>query len=338
MRDVKVSWRVKEESDSDPRRQRHPARRETVDVGSGWRWWAGSARRPRRGSSDGPACSDSPRRVVSLTSHARRRDHVQSCPPTETRWRSRGSGEKLADCDICLKMIGSLGDAASHDGSTPGICLRAVARRPADRVLPPRFRGRAGRDPPCVALVGRTGRLGDFLRSRRSPSSSPDGQWLAAARVRPGGALVVRTRSPGTRIFILVPVQGGEPRHIPLPQPAGEAFLTQFLSPDRQHLAYQGSSSASRALPASWSSSASFFVRRDPPGGSARRPILRSRVSPGPRRRIPCSSSGVRIHRLWRVADRPEADPPTTVELAGHGAVHPLFAAFSGPSRFRAGA
>ena len=156
------------------------------------------------------------------------------------------NGEKLDNHDIYLKMVGS--SEMRRLTTNPGLDI-APSWSPDGRQIAflrgigvpvggGGFQVPSGFTIHLVSPLGGPDRkLSDFLAAIGKPSWSPDGRWLAVAGARVGGA-PGPTGAAGSGGFYLVPVEGGEPRLIPLPLAARDAFNPRF-SPDGRHLAYQ---------------------------------------------------------------------------------------------------
>ena len=145
------------------------------------------------------------------------------------------NGEKGDNLDVYIKTIGSpevlrLTTDPGIDGqpswSPDGRQIAFVHRRLPDFTATIHL---------VSPLGGSDRKVSDFLTAGGRPSWSPDGRWLVAARARPGVEPGLGSRSDG---LFLIPVQGGEPRPIPLPEAAGDPQNPKF-SPDGRHMAYQ---------------------------------------------------------------------------------------------------
>jgi Tol biopolymer transport system component len=262
-----------------------------------------------------------PPRVIALTS-MRGLELGPSLSPDGEQVAFFSRGEKQDNWDIYLKMIGSSeirrlttdpADDFDPSWSPDGRQIAFVRSRPGGSTIQ------------LVSPLGGSDRkLGDFLTPSPgvSPSWSPDGRWLAAARARPWG-----TKAPDSRYgsdgLYLVPVQGGDPRPILLPQAAGEPFNPRF-SPDGRHLAYQSCVGLSCLVDLVELSA--DFVPKGPPRRLTRRPIFLSGGLAWTRDGKSLLFVEQGVHRLWRAAIE-GTEPPTPIELAGLGAMHPAAAA-----------
>ncbi len=171
-------------------------------------------------------------------------------------------------------------------------------------------------------MGGADRKVSDFLTAGGRPSWSPDGLWLVAARARPGVEPLGRwRRSDG---LYLVPVEGGEPRPIPLPEGAGDPYNPKF-SPDGRHLAYEscvGLSSCNLDVV----ELGADFVPKGAPQRLSRRPVWPEGDLAWTRDGKSLLFVDYLIQRLWRVGIVGN-EPPTPVELAGLRARHPAIAA-----------
>jgi len=170
-------------------------------------------------------------------------------------------------------------------------------------------------------LGGPDRKLGSFLAALGTPSWSPDSRWLAAARTRlEAQNPIFGTVSEG---LYLLPVQGGEPRPIALPQATGNAFLPKF-SPDGRHLAFQACVGLSCHVDVV--ELGADFVPKGPPRRLTRRPVLRPGGLAWTRDGGSVLFVDSMLSRLWRVAAF-GTKPPEPVELAGLQAIQPWAAA-----------
>ena len=225
------------------------------------------------------------------------------------------NGEKEDNFDLYIKAIGS-----------PE--MRRLTTNPAMDILPnwsPDGKQiafvRWGLDPPRIHLISPVGgsdrKLTDFPIAFGQPSWSPDSRWLAVARSGTGSFLYA---SDG---LYLLPVNGGEPRALPIPPEAGQTFVPSF-APDGRHLAYVSGSGSSQHI-------AVVDLGADyAPTGAPRRVTQRPIYPEGGYAWTRDGKSILYvewgIHRLWRVdiaGDR-AAQP---VEIAGFGSIRPAVAA-----------
>jgi len=87
-------------------------------------------------------------------------------------------------------------------------------------------------------VAGSERKLSDFPVARAEVSWSPDSRWLAAVRDRSAKETgATPSRSGGV---YLLPVDGGEPRALPIPQETGDV-VAAWLAPDGRRLAYMSS-------------------------------------------------------------------------------------------------
>ena len=86
-------------------------------------------------------------------------------------------------------------------------------------------------------VAGSERKLSDFPVAA-GVSWSPDSRWLAAVRDR--SAKETGTTPPGSGGVYLLPVDGGEPRALPIPQEKGDV-VAAWLAPDGRRLAYMSS-------------------------------------------------------------------------------------------------
>jgi Tol biopolymer transport system component len=86
-------------------------------------------------------------------------------------------------------------------------------------------------------VAGSERKLSDFPVAA-GVSWSPDSRWLAAVRKR--SAKETGTTPPGSGGVYLLPVDGGEPRALPIPQETGDV-VAAWLAPDGRRLAYMSS-------------------------------------------------------------------------------------------------
>jgi Tol biopolymer transport system component/predicted Ser/Thr protein kinase len=233
------------------------------------------------------------------------------------------NGEKQDNLDVYIQMIGSpevrrLTTDPALDGTpswSPDGRQIAFVRY--------RFPDPTGTIQLVSPLGGSDRRVADFLTAGGRPSWSPDGRWLVAARARPG-AEPGPTRGSRSDGLYLVPVQGGEPRPIPLPEGAGEPYNPMF-SPDGRHLAYQSCVGVASCHVDVVELSADF-VPKGAPRRLSRRPIYPFGDLAWTRDGKSVLFVDAVIRRIWRVGIDGK-EPPTPIELAGLHAMHPATAA-----------
>jgi Tol biopolymer transport system component len=170
-------------------------------------------------------------------------------------------------------------------------------------------------------LGGSDLKVSDFLTDGRGPSWSPDGRWLLAARARPGVEPGIWSRSDG---LFLIPMQGGEPRLIPLPEAGGEPHNPR-VSPDGRHLAYQSCVGLS-GCHLDVVEVGADLMPKGPPRRLSRRPVDAFGDLAWTRDGKSLIFVDSVIKRLWRVEIEGN-EPPTLIELAGFRAMHPAIAA-----------
>jgi serine/threonine protein kinase len=274
-----------------------------------------------------------PQRLVQLTS-MRGFESFPSLSPDGEQVAFVWDGEKQDNFDVYVKMIGSpevlrLTTDPGRDGtpswSPDGRQIAFVRARFPDFAS-------------TIHLVSHLGgpdrKVSDFLMAggRGGPSWSPDGRWLVAARARPDvepgqepGPPARGSRSDG---LFLIPVQGGEPRAIPLPEAAGEPYNPKF-APDGRHLAYQACVGLS-ACHVDVVELGADFVPKGPPRRLSRRPVDPFGDLAWTRDGKSLVFVDAVITRLWRVGIE-GSEPPIPIELAGLHTTHPAIA----PSRDR---
>ncbi len=167
-------------------------------------------------------------------------------------------------------------------------------------------------------IAGSDREVSDFPVAFWTPSWSPDGRWLAVGRA---------PKAPGPGLFaadglFLLPVNGGEPRPLRIPQEARATACPTF-SPDGRRLAYLSGSDFSQYV-AVVDLGADYM-----PTGAPRRVTRRPIYTDGGYSWTRDGKSIVYVewgvHRLWRVdvaGDR-AAEP---IEIAGFGAIRPTTA------------
>ncbi len=231
------------------------------------------------------------------------------------------NGEKLDNYDIYIKAIGSP-------------AMRRLTTDPARDIMPSwspdgkqiafvRFGPDRGRIHLISPIAGSERKLTDFPLAWGAPSWSPDSRWLAVCRNR--FLKGTDTDPPGSGGVYLLPVNGGEPRALRIPQEGADPWpWYPKFSPDGHHLAYLPGSGISQYI-------AVVELGADyAPTGAPRR-VTRLPIDPDGGyswTRDGKSLLYVQLgsQRLWRVeitGDR-AAQP---VEIAGFGAIRPAVAA-----------
>jgi serine/threonine protein kinase/tricorn protease-like protein len=264
-----------------------------------------------------------PPRVVPLTS-MRGIEIAPSLSPDGEQVAFTWNGEKLDNPDIYLKMVGS--SDVRRLTTDPAPDIQPTWSPDGRQIAFLRYRPQ-GYTIQLVSPLGGPGsdrKLGDFLAAMGTPSWSPDGRWLAVARARPGQVPPpgVDSGVPVSEGLYLLPVQGGEPRPIPLPE-AGDALNPRF-SPDGRHLAYY--SCVGFSCHVDVVQLGADFVPKGPPRRLTRRPVFRFGGLTWTRdgKSLVFVEQGIR--RLWRVALE-GTKPPTPIELDSLGATGPNAAA-----------
>jgi serine/threonine protein kinase len=262
----------------------------------------------------------SPQRVVQVTS-MRGFEVFPALSPDGEHVAFVWNGERGDNLDVYIKTIGSpevlrLTTDPGIDGqpswSPDGRQIAFVHRRFPDLTATIHL---------VSPLGGSDRKVSDFLTAGGRPSWSPDGRWLVAARARPGVEPRLGSRSDG---LFLIPVQGGEPRPIPLPEAAGEPHDPKF-SPDGRHMAYQscvGIGSCHLDIV----ELGADFVPKGPPRRLSRRPVDAVGDLAWTRDGRSLVFVDEVTHRLWRVGIEGN-EPATPIELAGLRARHPAIAA-----------
>jgi eukaryotic-like serine/threonine-protein kinase len=267
-----------------------------------------------------------PQRVVQLTS-MRGSEFYPSFSPDGEQVAFVWDGEKQDNFDVYVKMIGS--PQVLRLTTDPGLDETPIWSPDGRQIafVRARFPDFASTIHLVSPLGGPDRKVSDFPAAggRGRPSWSPDGRWLVAARARPGVEPGPGPPSRGSRSdgLFLIPVRGGEPRAIPLPEADGEPYDPKF-SPDGRHLAYQACVGLS-ACRVEVVELAADFVPKGPPRRLSRRPV-------DPFGDLAWTRDGKSlifvdsvIERLWRVGIEGN-EPPMPIELAGLHATHPAIA------------
>jgi Tol biopolymer transport system component/DNA-binding winged helix-turn-helix (wHTH) protein len=232
-------------------------------------------------------------------------------------------GDKGDNWDIYLKMVGSSEvrrlttdpmPETAPSWSPNGRHIAFACGRPEPSALYP-----DGVMNVCLVspLGGPVRKLSEFPVMPVPPSWSPDGAWLAVTRA-------LSPTQPELAGVYLVPLDGGEPRHLALPR-APEGVLCPTISPDGHQLAF-----ASKQGVITFSVHAIGLERDNVRDGSARRltpPIFLNSVPAWTRDGKFLVYSDTRASdTLWRVAiDGGRA--PERIEIAGRHATWPVTSA-----------
>ena len=219
------------------------------------------------------------------------------------------TGEKGDHSDIYVKMVGETNALRLTTGP-------AEATFPA--WSPDGKRIAFGRGPPANGiwtmspLGGKEQKLADFDPTRQM-SWSPDGKWLAAARV-------ASAQNPGSETGLyLVPSDGSEPRRISNPKPPAYDRHPSF-SPDGRFLAYASCSTVYSCDLSVQEFDSGYSSRGNPRRithqGFAIAGIAWSRD--GGSLIYSASASWGVLHRMWRV-DSSGKREPKRYDLAGFG-------------------
>jgi len=319
MLDLKLELeQIKEESESGRPAARPVRRRRPLWIGGGlatalvlaaaaWMW-----RRP-------PHVPLDPPHPVLLTS-MRGNENGADISPDGDQVAFTWNGEKQDNFDIYLKVIGSsdIRRLTTDPALDAGQSWSPDGRQIAFLRLGPEGWSKGCTIHLLSPLTGSDRKLGDFPALIGSLSWSHDGHWLVAARARPGGALEGDGRVPSEGLYLL-PVQGGEPRRIPLPQAAGELYFPRF-SFDGRHLAYQSCLGFSCQVDVVDLSA--DLVPEGPPRRLTPRPIQWFGGLAWTRDGKSVLYVEGTPHRLWRV-DITGDRAPQPVEIAGPGAIRP---------------
>jgi Tol biopolymer transport system component/tRNA A-37 threonylcarbamoyl transferase component Bud32 len=229
------------------------------------------------------------------------------------------NGEKEDNYDIYVKMIGS--SEMLRLTTDPAVDIMPTWSPDGRQIAYVRL----GPEPDgnrvhLVSPLGGSDRtLSDFPIAFATPSWSPDNRWLAVAGAAKGTGMALF----GSDGLYLLPVNGGEPRALRIPQETGDTYGPSF-APDGRHLAYLSGSGPSQHVAVV--DLGGDYVPTGAPRRVTQRPI-------DPEGGMAWTRDGKSIlyvkwgiHRLWRVditGDR-AAQP---VEIAGFGSIRPAVAA-----------
>ncbi len=123
------------------------------------------------------------------------------------------NGEKEDNFDIYVKLIGS---SDMHRLTTDPAMDIMPSWSPDGKQIAYVRLGPDGNRVHLVSPIGGSDRkLSDFPLAFATPSWSPDSRWLAVARAPKGGPFAI-----GSDGFYLLPVNGGEPRALRIPEEA----------------------------------------------------------------------------------------------------------------------
>jgi eukaryotic-like serine/threonine-protein kinase len=229
------------------------------------------------------------------------------------------NGEKRGDYDIYLKMIGSSEIRRLTTDPAPDIAPRwsPDGRWIAHLRLGPDGVGRVQLISP-VTGAGR--KLSDFP-VRGWYSWSPDGRWLAVTPDR--SAKGADTTPPESASFYLLPVDGGEPKPLRIPQASGNIESPSF-SPDGRRLAYISPLTAANNIAVV--DLGPDYIPTGPPRIVTPRPVWAMDHPVWTRDGKSLLYADWGITRLWRVAITGDR-APEPIEIAGLGAWQPAVAA-----------
>jgi serine/threonine protein kinase len=260
-----------------------------------------------------------PQRVVQITS-MRGFEAFPALSPDGEQLAFVWNGEKEDNLDVYIKTMDS---PELHRLTTDPAIDGAPSWSPDGRQIAfVRVKWPSGSTIHLVSPLGGSDRkVGDFVTAGGRPSWSSDGRWLVAARAGPGAGPRSGPRSVG---LYLVPVRGGEPRPIPLPEGAGDPYNPK-LSPDGRHLAYQSCVGLSSCFVDVVEVGADF-VPKGAPRRLSTRPIYPFGDLAWTRDGKSLIFVDSVIHRLWRAGIEGN-EPPTPIEMAGLRVIHPAIAA-----------
>jgi eukaryotic-like serine/threonine-protein kinase len=230
------------------------------------------------------------------------------------------NGEKRGDFDIYLKMIGSSEMRRLTTDPAGDVSPRwsPDGRQIAYRRLSPDGVGRLHLISP---VTGSDRKLSDFP-VRGWYSWSPDSRWLVVTRHRSENATEAAPSEGGT--FYLLPVDGGEPQALRIPQASGDVHSPSF-APDGRRLAYISPVNVT-ANNIAIVDLGPDYMPTGPPRIVTPRPVWAMDYPVWTRDGKSLLYSDWGIHRLWRVAITGDR-APQSVEIAGLGAWQPAVAA-----------
>jgi Tol biopolymer transport system component/predicted Ser/Thr protein kinase len=259
-----------------------------------------------------------PPRLVPVTS-MRGAEEGASLSPDGDQVAFTWNGEKQDNFDIYVKATGSSDN-------------RRLTTDPAWDIMPSWSPDgteiafvRLGPEGPRIHLIspiaGSERKLSDFPLTFATPSWSPDSRWLLAVRARAGTGQLLAPYGSGS--LYLLPVSGGEPRAVPIPQESGE-ISSAWFAPDGRRLAYLAAVGFSAYLSVVDLDSA--YRPTGAPRRVTRRPVWPDAGWCWTRDGKSLLFGGEwGIERLWRVEIAGD-HPPEPVEIAGYGAIRPAAA------------
>jgi serine/threonine protein kinase len=260
-----------------------------------------------------------PPRLVPLTS-MRGSEEGASFSPDGDQVAFTWNGEKQDNFDIYVKAVGSSD-------------MRRLTTDPAMDIMPSWSPDgtqiafvRLGPEGPRIHLIspvaGSERKLSDFPLTFATPSWSPDSRWLLAVRARAGTGQLLAPAGSGS--LYLLPVSGGEPKALPMPQEAGE-ISSAWFAPNGRHLAYLATVGFSAYLAVVDLDSA--YMPSGAPRRVTRRPVWPDAGWCWTRDGKSLLFGGEwGIQRLWRIEIEGNREPQP-VEIAGYGAMRPVVAA-----------
>jgi serine/threonine protein kinase len=261
---------------------------------------------------------DPPRLAPPLTS-LRGNEEGASLSPDGEQVAFTWNGEKEDNFDIYVKLIGS--SEMLRLTTDPAMEIMPSWSPDGKRIayvrLSPDWTSRRIH---LVSPLGGSDRtLSDFPLGFSAPSWSPDGRWLAVSR----DASAKGTDDAGAGNTFLLPVDGGKPRPLRIPQDAGDAFGPTF-SPDGRHLAYLTGSALAQYITVV--ELGADYVPTGEPRRVTRRPINPDGGYAWTRDGKSLLYTEWGVLRLWRV-DAAGDRPPEPIEIAGFGSMRPAVAA-----------